>query len=171
MRMGSMLRAAVAAAIMAVGVAACGQSGAPGDPAAAARLQRLEDLEAIRALLVAYGRTFDARDFEAYAALFATDAVWSGAGGSFTGPDAIREMVESGYPPSVFTNSFHIMSSFDIEITGADSAAAWSRWTFVVENEDGQPAPFRAGRYEDELVRVDGQWKFKQRRVMAGTNR
>jgi hypothetical protein len=30
-----------------------------------------------------------------------------------------------------------------------------------------EPAPFRAGHYEDSLVREDGVWKFKRRQVFA----
>jgi len=133
------------------------------------RLQRMEDIEAIRELLVAYGRSFDKRDFATYASLFAKDGVWvGGAGGvqSYEGPDAIRAMVEKGYPPTVFPGSYHIMSNFAIELTGADTAKAWSRWTFVVPGVHQEPVIFRGGYYEDELVREGGRWKFK-RRVVA----
>jgi uncharacterized protein (TIGR02246 family) len=133
------------------------------------RLQRMEDVEAIRKLLVAYGRNFDKRDFTAYANLFAKDGVWvGGAAGvqSYQGPDAIRAMVEKGYQPSVFPGSYHIMSSFEIELTGADTAKAWSRWTFVVNGVHQEPVIFRGGYYDDTLVREEGRWKFK-RRVVA----
>jgi uncharacterized protein (TIGR02246 family) len=133
------------------------------------RLQRMEDIEAIRELLVAYGRYFDKRDFAAYASLFAKDGVWiGGAGGTqaYEGPAAIREMVEKGFPPSVFPGSYHIMSNFSIELTGPDTAKAWSRWTFVVNGVHREPVIFRGGYYDDLLVREDGQWKFK-RRVVA----
>jgi uncharacterized protein (TIGR02246 family) len=133
------------------------------------RLQRMEDIEEIRQLLVAYGHNFDKRDFQAYASLFAKDGEWvGGAGGvqTYKGPDAIRQMVEKGYGPSVFPGSYHIMSSFAIELTGADTAKAWSRWTFVVLGVHKEPVIFRGGFYDDQLVREDGRWKFK-RRVVA----
>jgi uncharacterized protein (TIGR02246 family) len=133
------------------------------------RLQRMEDLEEIRELLVAYGRNFDKRDFAAYANLFAKEGVWvGGAAGaqSYQGPDAIREMVEKGYPSSVFPGSYHVMSNFAIELTGADTAKAWSRWMFVVNGVHKEPVIFRGGYYEDVLVREEGRWKFK-RRVVA----
>ena len=129
----------------------------------------MEDVEAIRELLVAYGRNFDKRDFAAYGNLFAKDGVWvGGVGGatSYQGPDAIRGMVEKGYQPTVFPGSYHIMSSFNIELTGADTATAWSRWTFVVHGVHNDPVIFRGGFYDDQLVREDGKWKFK-RRVVA----
>lgn len=132
------------------------------------RLQRMEDIEAIRDLLVAYGRNFDKRDFAAYSSLFAKDGEWvGGAQGvqSYKGPDAIRGMVEKGYQPTVFPGSYHIMSSFDIDLTGPDTAAGWSRWTFVVNGVHNEPVVFRGGYYEDTFVREDGVWKFKKRVV------
>jgi uncharacterized protein (TIGR02246 family) len=134
------------------------------------RLRLMEDKEEIRELLIAYGRDFDKRDFAAYAHLFAKDGVWmGGAEGShsYTGPSAIREFVTKTYPPNSFPGSFHIMSSMDIRIDGADTATAWSRWTYVVLGVHGEPAPFAAGHYEDTLVREDGIWKFKRRQVFA----
>jgi uncharacterized protein (TIGR02246 family) len=132
-------------------------------------LRRLEDREAIRLLLINYGRHFDSRDFAAYSNLFARDGVWVGGGGDteFVGPRAIREMVEEGFPPSFYPGSFHIMTSISVELTSADSATAWSRWTFLVRDDDGSPIPFRAGHYEDTLVREAGQWKFQRRQVFA----
>jgi uncharacterized protein (TIGR02246 family) len=136
------------------------------------RLRRMEDVEAIRALLVSYGRNFDKRDFAAYSNLFARNGVWvGGAGGaqSYEGPAAIRAMVEKSYQPTVFPGSYHIMSSFEITLEGPDSAKAWSRWAFVVHGVHNEPVLFRGGYYEDELVREDGAWKFKRRRVAADT--
>ena len=134
------------------------------------RLQIIEDKDEIRELLIAYGRNFDKRDFTAYSKLFASDGVWvGGADGShpYAGPTAIREFVTKTYPPSSYPGSFHIMSSISVQILGADSAAAWSRWTYVVLGQDGKPTPFAAGHYEDTLVREAGTWKFKRRQVFA----
>lgn len=136
------------------------------------RLQVLEDKDEIRELLIAYGRDFDKRDFTAYANLFATEGVWvGGAAGShpYTGPAAIREFVTKTYPPSSYPGSFHIMSSISIQMRADNTAAAWSRWTYMVLGADGKPTPFAAGHYEDTLVREAGVWKFKRRQVFAAT--
>ena len=165
---------AVCAIALALGVAGWEVSAQNAKPAkrltVEQRLQRLEDADAIRELLVAYGRNFDKRDAAAYGALFAKDGEWvGGAQGvqSYKGPDAIRAMVEKGYPPTVFPGSYHIMSSFNVTITGQDTATAWSRWTFVVHGVHNEPVLFRGGRYDDEFVREDGQWKFKKRVVSS----
>jgi hypothetical protein len=44
-----------------------------------------------------------------------------------------------------------------------DSAMARSRYLFVVASADNKPVPSLAGRYVDEFVREDGQWKIKRR--------
>jgi uncharacterized protein (TIGR02246 family) len=138
------------------------------------RLRRIEDKDEIRELLIAYGRDFDLRDFNAYSKLFATDGVWvGGADGShpYAGPSAIREFVTKTYPPSSYPGSFHIMSSLSIQILGENTARAWSRWTYMVLGAHGEPTPFAAGHYEDTLVREGGVWKFKRREVFAAAKK
>ncbi len=136
------------------------------------RMQRMEDKDEIHALLVAYGRALDKRDFPAYGALFAKEGTWKGGMGAATGPAAIAKMVEAGFgrmTPAQYTNSNHVMTSFDIAVNG-DSATAWSRWLWVVVGANGKPQVERAGHYEDVLVREDGAWKFKSRQAFTEIN-
>lgn len=145
---------------------------ATSDDSVAARLQRLEDKDAIHALLVAYGRALDARDFKAYGDLFAKDGTWKGGMGSATSPANIAKMVADGFSrmsPSLYENSNHVMTSFDIEVNG-DTGKAWSRWLWVVVGTDGKPRVERGGRYEDSLVRENGKWKFKTRQAFTEIN-
>jgi uncharacterized protein (TIGR02246 family) len=145
---------------------------AEGADAVEARLRRVEDGEAIRSLLVDYGRALDRRDFQAYGALFAENGSWKGGMGTATGPDAIAKMVAAGFErmsPSLYENSNHVMSSFDIAVDG-DTATAWSRWTWVVVGANGKPQPERAGHYEDTLVRERGEWKFQSRQAFTEIN-
>ena len=132
-----------------------------------ARLQRLEDVEAIRRLLTDYGRDLDRRDFKAYSELFATDGVWDGGFGAAKGPAEIRAMMEKSIGGELITGpqgNFHILTNFEIEVHG-DTGSAWSRWTFVAQDPDKRARILYAGRYQDELVREAGQWKFKRRTV------
>jgi hypothetical protein len=92
--------------------------------------------------------------------------------GTATGPDAIAKMVAAGFErmsPSLYENSNHVMSSFDIDVDG-DTATAWSRWTWVVVGANGKPQPERAGHYADTLVREAGEWKFKSRQAFTEIN-
>jgi hypothetical protein len=137
-----------------------------------ARLKVLEDKEAIGGVLIAYGRALDSRDFKTYAGLFSRDGSWSGGLGKVTGgPQAIYEFMTArigggrsgGAAPTIgFGSTYHIMSSFDIHVTG-DTATASSRWAFVTAARG--PGIQVAGRYEDTLVRENGVWKIKSRQA------
>jgi uncharacterized protein (TIGR02246 family) len=152
--------------------AQAGRAATPSVGALAARLKHFEDKEEITNLLIEYGRALDSRDFRRYASLFTRDGSWSGGTGSVSGgPQAIYEFMvaniggarQGGTPrPIGFGPSYHIMSSFKIEVMG-DTATASSRWAFVTANRG--PGIQVAGRYEDTLLREDGVWKFKTRQA------
>jgi hypothetical protein len=57
--------------------------------------------------------------------------------------------------------NYHLLSNFVITVKG-DTATAWSRWAFVVPGQQGATIA-QAGRYDDELVRENGRWRFKRR--------
>lgn len=132
-----------------------------------ARLGRVEDERAIERLLLEYGRTLDARDFAAYSALFAPDGEWKGAMGTYKGPAQIKSEMERIFAAATDIpkgSNFHVMSNFLIDVDG-DSAAAHSTFVFY-RMEGSKPVAEVAGRYEDMLVRVGGQWKFQQRNAL-----
>src|SRR5690606_8340161 len=97
-----------------------------------ARLRRMEDESAIEKLLLEYGRTLDARDFAAYAALFAAEGEWTGAMGTFRGPAQIQQEMERIFAAATEIprgGNFHVMSNFIIEVAG-DRATATSMFVF-----------------------------------------
>jgi 3-phenylpropionate/cinnamic acid dioxygenase small subunit len=122
---------------------------------------------AIEHLLLEYGRTLDARDFAAYAALFAAEGEWKGAMGTFKGPRQIQSEMErifAGATDIPKGQNFHAMSNFDIRVQG-DRATARSVFVFY-QMEGNKPIASVAGRYEDVLVRVGSAWKFLQRTAL-----
>ncbi len=135
-----------------------------------ARLQRLEDMEEIRRVIMDYGRTLDARDFKAYANLFAENGTWEGGFGTYTGPKEIEEKIGGAIGSSgpMSRPNYHLLSSPEIDVDG-DKATAWSRWTFVMESEEGRSSIAAAGEYHDIFVREKGRWKFLRR--FAGSPR
>lgn len=132
------------------------------NPSIDSRIQRLEDIEEIRTVLTDYGRFLDARDFAAYARLFAKDGEWVGGFGTVKGPAAIQAFMEKNIPGPNTAHNYHLLSNFEIDVHG-DTATAWSRWTFIVPGQDQKPAMAQGGRYEDLLIREVGRWKFKRR--------
>jgi uncharacterized protein (TIGR02246 family) len=132
------------------------------NPSIDSRIQRLEDIEEIRRVLTDYGRFLDARDFAAYARLFARDGEWVGGFGTMKGPTAIQAFMEKNIPGPNTALNHHLLSNFEIDVHG-DTATAWSRWAFIVPGPDQKPTMAQSGRYDDLLVREDGHWKFKRR--------
>jgi uncharacterized protein (TIGR02246 family) len=130
------------------------------------RLQRLEDEAAIYRVMVDYAATQDARDFAGYAALFAKNGEWVNGKSVHKGREAIHKMLVDlyGAPPPGYANneSYHITSNPQITVNG-DRATARSRHLLVMRGPKGEPTPALAGRYEDELIREDGQWRILRR--------
>src|SRR5688572_7011477 len=133
---------------------------AQADDSLAARLQRFEDKGEIEALLLDYGRHLDNRDFTGYASLFAKDGEWIGGFGTVKAAD-IKAFMEKAMGTQNTAKNYHLLSNFVITVNG-DTGTAWSRWAFVVPGQQGATIA-QAGRYDDELVRENGRWKFKKR--------
>src|SRR5579863_1502190 len=137
------------------------------DKSPAAKVQILLDKEDIRTVLVSYGRTLDARDFAAYARLFAKEGEWIGGFGSVKGPAAIEAfMAKNIGTPGKPSGTYHLLTNFLIDVHG-DTATAWSRWTFVTPGPDKKPAMAQGGHYEDTLIRENGRWKFSRREAFS----
>lgn len=139
-----------------------------------ARLHVLEAKEAIRTLLFNYGRYVDDRNWEAFANLFAENGgTWNGGMGIARGHDEIVQMMSStlgtannvGAGGSGLSN-IHLLGNEIITVDG-DSATSLSKWVFVMTAEDNGPDVVFVGRYEDEFVRENGEWKFKLRTVTS----
>jgi ketosteroid isomerase-like protein len=130
------------------------------------RVQRMEDESTIRRMLIDYGAYLDGKDYAAYAGLFAANGVWNGGFGSFAGPAAIQKMLEDnlGKAQPGYTNkqSFHMLTNPIIEIDG-DKAHVTSKYLFWSRSADMKPTPMLAGRYTDEFVRENGQWRIAKR--------
>ena len=135
-------------------------------PTVEQRLQRVEDELAIGRVLVDYSARQDARDYAGYAALFARNGEWVNGKNVYKGREAILKMLVDLYgapaPGYINNESYHIATNFQIDVNG-DRATARSRHLLVMRGPKGEPTPVLAGRYEDELIREDGQWRILRR--------
>ncbi len=112
-------RAIAMALLLAAPVSLQAQDGAP---SLEQRVERIEAESAIRRVLIEYGKFLDAKDYHAYAGLFAKDGVWQGGFGTFAGPAAIEKMLvdNMGAPGPGFVNkaNFHMLTNPVIAIDG-----------------------------------------------------
>ena len=160
----SKLAVAVVAVVVALAYAACNKSEGNnyGDDRA-----MIEDLQA------RYLFAFDWGDAESYANTFAEDGILNFGWGEFRGRQAIREFLEpgdgepresaapEGERPRV---GRHIISNIVVEING-DNAKGWAYWTHMVTGPTGYGTVDFFGHYEDEMVKVNGEWLFSRRHI------
>ena len=130
----------------------------------AASVQRLEDIEAIKVLKHKYGRAADpTMKADEMCALYVDDTVINiERFGRYEGLQAIRAFMEQ----NAFAWMFHCMIPQIVEVDGDGKHGSvksylWELATMPGRN-GGEDVPlWCAGAYDDEVVKVDGEWKFK----------
>ncbi|OYX45711.1 MAG: hypothetical protein B7Y87_03535 [Sphingomonadales bacterium 32-64-22] len=139
------------------------------DPAQLAR-----DRAEIKDLMGRYLFAMDWHDTDAYAACFTEDGVLDYAMATIVGRDAIREGAvkfreavgklftrEDGSPAILRHVLDHIV--IRVEDDEAWTTAFW--WEMTDGGPRRTPEIQSFGTYEDELVRQDGQWLFRRRKI------
>ena len=126
------------------------------------RVTRLEYREDLKELRASYCHRIDGRDWDGYAALFAEDAHLDfGPVGEFDGRADIREFAEHvvGANHPFLSHMLH-NPILDVDV---EAGTATGQWYFEVPCtfEDGS-AGWIQGTYDDEYVRVDGEWRIAE---------
>ena len=155
-----------------------------------ARLASLEDHVRIEQLLMRYAAALNTGDADTYVSLFTPDATFElrrAIGeppflGPFKGREALRKqwfpegaraVDASGRRP--FGPMRHVTTNYEIDVRG-ETATVRAFFIEVVSNgpnipPGSKPPTIHAmGRYEDELVKQDGQWLFARRVVLTDMN-
>jgi hypothetical protein len=132
-----------------------------------------EDRAAIEDLQARYLFAMDFRDPDTYIQMFTEDGVLDVGSGEIRGRAAIREAVaRMPNPPAPSAESGlwravgrHNISNIVIKVDGnrATGRAYWFHYSNDNPARDGAFDGF--GHYEDELVKVDGEWLFSKRRI------
>ena len=141
-------------------------------------LQELQDRSAIQSLIVRYGTALDTLDADGYAGVFTEDAELDVAGNVRKGRQQIRAIVTglqdsratnkaNGTPTSVL---YHVISNTAIEIIGNNEARQHSYWQTVRVGANNQITVGAIGRYDDVLVKRNGQWLIRSRKIAPFTN-
>ncbi|WP_136245107.1 nuclear transport factor 2 family protein [Mycobacterium intracellulare] len=112
-----------------------------------------DDAAAIRDLIAGYALALDAGDVDGCVRLFASDGEFLAYGRTFAGHDGIAGMFRAA------ARGLHLTGVSRITVDG-DRASARSQVLFVRCGD----LQLRPALYDDELTRVDGQWRFARRR-------
>ncbi len=65
----------------------------------------------------------------------------------------------------------HMTSGLVVTEMAKDSATTTSSYVVVITGLSGETHVYQAGRYEDEVVRIDGAWLYRSKRVVYDTLR
>lgn len=154
-----------------LGVAACSQPAA-NSAALDAETQAVLDRVAIEDLVVDYYAHLGGGDAGAFDEYFTEDAILDVNGTIATGRDEIEALYGSiGEDPSSASNQggpFRMLLSNPVIEVSGDTATASFIWTGVGNPSiDAPPELLEQGREFDRLVKVDGEWKFAHRVVIA----
>jgi ketosteroid isomerase-like protein len=128
------------------------------------RLRALEDIEEIKKLKARYSVYCDEDyDPDGLASLFAEDGVWDGgARGRADGREQVRALF-SGMA-KVIPFAVHMVMNPVIEVDGDTAKGTWY-FLGALTVADGNQALWTSLWYDEEYVRVDGEWKFKRLKV------
>ncbi len=129
-------------------------------------LQALEDRLAINDLFVRYATALDAGDVDTIVGRFAEDgALESPIVGVYKGHNGIREFATRfAKLRASGTQLRHVLSNLAVKLSGDQAHATC--YLVTVQTRDGQSLMRPPGRYECELVKVQGKWAFKYRLVL-----
>ncbi len=118
-----------------------------------------DDEAAIRELIAGYALALDAGDVNGCVELFAADAEFLVYGRSFAGHDGIGKMFRDA------PHGLHLTGVSRIDIRD-NTATARSQVLFVRAGD----LQLRPALYDDQLIRVGGQWHFQRRRCQFITS-
>jgi uncharacterized protein (TIGR02246 family) len=125
----------------------------------------LEEKEAIRDLLSTYCFQVDDGEFDKFAALFTADGTFEpGPQGKYQGREAIRNFIASVVPRAGEGPARkHCTMNHLINVNGSEARA--NSYIVVLRESENGIIPSLAGRYEDLIVKENGEWRFKVRKI------
>jgi 3-phenylpropionate/cinnamic acid dioxygenase small subunit len=126
-----------------------------------------DDHEDIRSLIYAYAELIDAGDFDGVADLFAHAHIVAANGQRFEGRDTLRVLWANSVrtydhgSPSVC----HLISNVNVRVDNDRTTARARSYVLVMQARPGFPLqPIAVSRHEDQFAKVDGAWRFAERR-------
>lgn len=125
-----------------------------------------DDRDEIRALIHAYADRVDRGDIDGVADLFAHASVVSSAGQAFSGREVLRELWAAGLQMHDGSpRTHHLISNVDVWVSDDGQHAEAKSYATVIQAAPGFPLQvIVASRHEDTFEKVNGLWRFAERR-------
>lgn len=129
-----------------------------------------DDRAAIEDLQARYLFALDFHDPDLYVSTFTPDGVLDYGSGEVQGREAIKEVIAGMPSPGPVEGmragaARHNISNIVIRVEG-DRAESRSYWFHYSNDNPERRGVFDGfGHYEDELVKVDGEWLFTRRKI------
>lgn len=124
------------------------------------RLKALEDRAEIADLRARYCHVLDHRDWDALTEMFTEDGEFNGLAHA-RGRDEILEFF-SGFVDGMAEGFWHFCTNATIELDGDRATGRTSMQYLSVKQGVSYVS---AGHYDDRLERVEGAWKFRERKI------
>ncbi len=124
--------------------------------------QHFEDQQAIRALLERYCEGVNQRDAAVWGSTWAEDAVWELPHLDMEGLKGRETIVAAWLEAMKMFPFVNMMAMPGVISVNGERATMRSYTDEVAVMQDGTELRPR-GQYDDECVRVDGEWKFSRR--------
>ena len=132
-------------------------------------MNALEDKEAIRDLMTRYCLSIDAGRYEDWVQCFTEDGTFnSPILGKWQGPEKLLAFTGRYKEWTGDAQPRHCVMNILIDLNG-DTATAES-YLLMTHAAQGKTELVISGRYEDEIEKVAGQWRFKERKVCPDTS-
>ena len=140
--------------------------------------RELADRTAILEVMHKYVWSVDSLDAEGYVSVFTEDAEIDSNGAISKGHDEIRKVVTGmqarqaanradGKPVGAL---YHVISNERISFQGKTEATYLSYWQTMRKGTDNRYATGGFGRSEDHLVKRDGKWLIRHRKLTVFTD-
>jgi len=130
------------------------------------RLRAIEDIEEIKRLKARYCSYCDDNyDADSIASLFTEDAIWDGGiRGTAEGRNEIRNFFIRASERLPF--AVHMVMNPIIEVDGDRAKGIWYLFQACTYAE-GDQAVWGSARYDEEYVRLEGEWKFRSLKLTS----
>jgi uncharacterized protein (TIGR02246 family) len=129
------------------------------------------DWVAVNELVARYNRAIDTGDVEGWVGTFAPDGVFDGVIGRFEGEEALRRLATDYWTTPAYEpwrGCQHWVNNVVVESLGGTPERARLRCDHaMIKAEAGGARVVLLAAYDDELVRLDGGWRFARRTVRA----